>query len=45
MEKDMLFEIMENIAKNGKEIIHTERNSYEVTGILFGEMSGQIIFT
>lgn len=45
IEKDMLFQLMESIDKNGKEIIRTERNEYEVTGILFGEMSGQIIFT
>lgn len=45
IEKNMLFELMENINKNGKETIVTERNTYEVTGILFGNVSGQIIFT
>lgn len=45
MEKQMLFELMESIDKNGKETIHTERNTYVVKGILFGNMSGQIIFT
>lgn len=45
IEKKMLFDLMGSIDKNGKEIIHTETNTYEVTGILFGEMSGQIIFT
>jgi len=41
----MLIELMDSLHKNGKEIIRTERNTYEVTGILFGEMSDQIIFT
>jgi hypothetical protein len=45
MEKDMLFQVMDNIAKNGSEFIHTERNTYEVKGILFGDMSDQIIYT
>jgi hypothetical protein len=45
MEKQMLFDLMESIDKNGKETIHTERNTYVVKGVLFGDMSGQIIFT
>ncbi|MFY0744796.1 hypothetical protein AB1K09_20215 [Solibacillus silvestris] len=45
IEQNMLFELMDSLHKNGKEIIRTERNTYEVTGILFGEMSDQIIFT
>lgn len=45
IEKDMLFGLMESIHKNGKEVIRTEKNTYEVTGVLFGEVSGQIIFT
>lgn len=44
IEKEMLFSLMDSINKNGKETIQTERNTYEVRGVLFGDMSGQIIF-
>lgn len=45
IEKNMLFELMESIHKNGKETIKTKDHSYIVTGIIFGEIDHKIIFT
>ncbi|WP_182004657.1 hypothetical protein [Priestia aryabhattai] len=45
MEKEMLFELIESIAINGKETIQTESNVYIVKGVLFGDVKEQIIFT
>ncbi|BBW99034.1 hypothetical protein P9848_11155 [Geobacillus stearothermophilus] len=41
--KKLLLELVDKISKNGKETVHTIKGSYEVTGIVIGDVKGKVL--
>ena len=43
IDQDMLFQLVKNLLQNGKEIVHTIKGSYEVEGLVIGEIKEKIL--
>lgn len=43
IDQDMLLQLVKNLLQNGKEIVHTRKGSYEVEGLVIGEIKEKIL--
>lgn len=43
IDQDMLLQLIKNLSQNGKETVHTRKGSYEVEGLVIGEIKGKIL--
>jgi hypothetical protein len=41
--KGLLLKLVDGISKNGKETVHTTKGSYEVTGVVIGDVKGKVL--
>lgn len=41
--QDMLLQLVKSLLQNGKEIVYTGRGSYEVEGLIIGEIKDKIL--